>query len=95
MKVHHSYITIQADAAHSRFIRALKELPGTSGLQRQFIMEDIKLAVKQAELLKEKYSQVITGQAAVKIAHITARSVQQWAAISGIDSKTDNLITTY
>ena len=95
MKVHKSFITSQADAAHSRFIRALKELPGTSGVQRQFILDDIKLAVKQAELLKEKYSEHIAGQASIKLAHITARSTEQWEAISGINDQRNNLIKTY
>ena len=95
MKVHRSFITSQATAAHERFIRALKELPGTSGVQRQFILDDLNLSIKQAELLKAKYPEHLSGQASIKVEHILARSLEQWSAISSINDQRNNLITTH
>ncbi|QNI53432.1 hypothetical protein SynBIOSE41_00905 [Synechococcus sp. BIOS-E4-1] len=48
-----------------------------------------------ANLLKDNYPEYLTGQAEVKVKHITARSIQQWMAFLKIDNSKNNLIKAY
>ena len=95
MKVHYTYITSQADSAHKRFIDALQKLPTANGIEREFLLEDLSYALRLANHLKEQYPSLIKGQVEAKIAHMTARSIQQWLSFVKVDHSKNNLITTY
>ena len=95
MKVDRSFINSQAEAYHKKFVNALQGLRDSSGLAKEFLFEDLHESIKMANLLQDNYSEYLTGQAEIKVKHITARSIKQWIAFLKIDNSKNNLITTY
>ena len=88
-------MTSQADAAHSKFVNALQQLPTAKGLQREFLLEDLSYALNLANHLKDQYPDLIRGQVEGKVKHMTARSIQQWLAFVKIDHNKNNLVKAY
>ena len=95
MKVHRSFITSQAEAYHKKFVNALQGLRDANGLAKEFLFQDLSESIKMANLLQDNYSEYLTGQAEVKVKHITARSIEQWMAFIKIDNSKNNLIKAY
>ena len=95
MKVHRSFITSQADAYHEKFVNALQGLRDETGIARELLFLDLSESIKMANLLQDNYGEYLTGQAAVKVKHITDRSIQQWMAFLKIDNSKNNLIKAY
>ena len=95
MNVDRSFITSQADAYHNKFVNALRELRGSSGLAKEFLFQDLSESIKMANILKDQYPEYLSGQAEIKVKHITARSIEQWLAFLKIDNTKNNLIKAY
>ena len=94
MKVDPSYLTSQINEIHSRFYQGLKELPTASGLQRSFIVDDLRELLAQANSLQSLYGDHLVGQAKVKLIHMTGRSMQDFLTLVNINTHKNNLITT-